>query len=44
MIVNVDYCFYFNWNVYLKGIYEFGKIYKVNGIFEKGIYCWIWCG
>ena len=43
-IANVDYRFHPNWNAYLKGIYESGKIYKANGIFEKGTYRRTWCG
>ena len=43
-IANVDYRLHPNWNVYLKGIYETGKIYKTNGIFEKGTYRRTWCG
>ncbi|MBP3518509.1 MAG: OprO/OprP family phosphate-selective porin [Parabacteroides sp.] len=41
-IADVDYRFHPRWNVYVKGAYETGRIYKENGPFAKGLYRRSW--
>lgn len=42
LIGNVDYRIHPNWNVYVKGVYETARVYKSNGLFEKGNYRTSW--
>lgn len=42
LIGNLDYRIHPNWNVYVKGVYETARVYKSNGIFEKGNYRSSW--
>lgn len=41
-IANLDYRVHPHWNVYLKGAYEMGSVYKQNGIYEEGLYRRTW--
>ena len=41
-IANIDYRLTQHWNVYVKGTYETGNVYRANGIFEKGRYNNTW--
>ena len=41
-IANLDYRVHPHWNVYLKGAYETGSVYKQNGMYEKGMYRKTW--
>lgn len=41
-IANLDYRIHTHWNLYVKGAYETGSIYKANGIYEKGCYRRTW--
>lgn len=41
-IANFDYRIHPNWNVYAKGAYETGSVYKANGPYEKGLYRRTW--
>lgn len=41
-IANFDYRIHPNWNVYAKGAYETGHVYKANGPYEKGLYRRSW--
>lgn len=42
VIANADYRVHPCWNLYLKGAYELGSVYKENGPYEKGLYRRIW--
>lgn len=42
VIADFDYRIHPRWNVYVKGAYETGKVYKANGNFEKGMYRRSW--
>ncbi|WP_298073480.1 porin [uncultured Bacteroides sp.] len=41
-ILNFDYRVQKHWNVYAKGAYEWGGVYKKNGPYEKGLYRRTW--
>ena len=41
-IVNFDYRIHKHWNVYAKGAYELGGVYKANGPYEEGLYRRTW--
>lgn len=41
-IANFDYRIHRHWNVYAKGAYETGSVYKTNGFYEKGLYRRTW--
>lgn len=41
-IANFDYRIHPQWNVYMKGAYETGSVYKANGPYEKGLYRRTW--
>lgn len=41
-ILNFDYRVHKHWNVYAKGAYELGGVYKANGPYEKGLYRRTW--
>lgn len=41
-ISDIDYRFHPRWNVYLKGAYETGRVYKANGPFAEGMYRRSW--
>lgn len=41
-IANVDYRIHSHWNLYLKGAYETGGVYKTNGPYEEGAYRRTW--
>ncbi len=41
-IANIDYRLSPHWNVYAKGTYEMGNVYRANGIYEKGRYSNVW--
>lgn len=41
-ILNFDYRLHPSWNVYVKGAYETGSVYKENGPYEKGLYRRTW--
>lgn len=41
-IANFDYRIHPNWNVYVKGAYETGGIYKSNNMYQKGTYRKTW--
>lgn len=41
-IADFDYRFHRNWNIYIKGAYETGRIYKENCGLEKGKYRTSW--
>lgn len=42
VIADVDYRIHPRWNLYVKGAYETGKVYKANGPFAKGMYRRSW--
>ena len=41
-IANFDYRVHRHWNLYVKGAYETGSVYKANGFYEKGLYRRTW--
>lgn len=41
-IANFDYRIHDHWNLYVKGAYETGSVYKANGFYEKGLYRRTW--
>lgn len=41
-ILNFDYRVHEHWNLYAKGAYELGGVYKKNGPYEKGLYRRTW--
>ena len=41
-IANFDYRVHRHWNLYVKGVYETGSVYKANGFYEKGLYRRTW--
>jgi len=41
-IANFDYRIHKHWNMYVKGAYEKGSVYKANGIYKKGLYRRTW--
>ncbi|WP_455673040.1 porin [Phocaeicola sp.] len=41
-IANFDYRVHPNWNLYVKGAYETARVYKANGLFDKGLYRTTW--
>lgn len=41
-ILNFDYRVHEYWNLYAKGAYELGGVYKKNGPYEKGLYRRTW--
>ena len=41
-IVNLDYRVHKHWNVYAKGAYELGGVYRANGPYEEGLYRRTW--
>lgn len=41
-IANFDYRVHRHWNLYVKGAYETGSVYKANGFYEKGLYRCTW--
>ncbi len=41
-IANFDYRIHKHWNIYAKGAYETGSVYKANGFYEKGLYRRTW--
>lgn len=41
-IANLDYRVHTHWNLYLKGAYETGRVYKANGPYEQGLYRRTW--
>lgn len=41
-IANIDFRLHPKWNMYVKGTYETGSIYKDNRIFERGMYRKTW--
>ena len=42
VIAEVDYRIHPRWNLYVKGAYETGRVYKANGPFAKGMYRRSW--
>lgn len=42
LIGNFDYRIHPRWNLYVKGAYETGSVYKANGPYEKGCYRRTW--
>ena len=42
VIADIDYRIHPRWNLYVKGAYETGKVYKANGPFAKGMYRRSW--
>ena len=42
LIANMDYRVHPKWNLYVKGAYETGNVYKANGPYEKGAYRRTW--
>lgn len=42
VIADVDYRIHPRWNLYVKGAYETGRVYKANGPFAKGMYRRSW--
>ncbi len=42
VIANADYRVHPCWNLYVKGAYELGSVYKNNGLYEKGLYRRTW--
>lgn len=41
-IANFDYRIHKHWNIYAKGAYETGSVYKSNGFYGKGLYRRTW--
>lgn len=41
-IANLDYRVHPHWNVYVKGAYETGGVYRENGMYEEGLYRRTW--
>lgn len=41
-IANIDYRVHPKWNVYVKGAYETGSVYKENGMYAAGLYRKTW--
>ena len=41
-IANFDYRLHPKWNMYVKGVYETGSVYKDNWIYKKGTYRQTW--
>ena len=41
-IANFDYRLHSHWNMYVKGAYETGSVYKANGFYDKGLYRRTW--
>ena len=41
-IGNLDYRLHPKWNMFVKGVYEWGGVYKTNRIYERGIYRKSW--
>lgn len=41
-IANLDYRVHPNWNIYVKGAYETGGVFKANGMYEEGLYRKTW--
>lgn len=42
IIADIDYRIHPRWNVYVKGAYETGRVYKANGPYAKGMYRRSW--
>lgn len=41
-IANLDYRVHPHWNIYVKGAYETGRVFKANGMYEEGLYRKTW--
>lgn len=41
-IFNLDYRVASHWNMYVKGVYEQGNVFKSNDIFSAGTYRRVW--
>lgn len=41
-IANFDYRIHTHWNLYAKGAYETGSVYKANNCYDKGLYRRTW--
>lgn len=42
VVIKFNYCFFFKWNVFVKGMYEMVFVIKVVDGIEKGNYCIFW--